>query len=75
MRENDVDTSRVVKQPVHCFVCSENFYFTLRAIAESEKLRCPHCGCDINLAESLYRSLVAKVKQTMIAIGPQPLPR
>jgi hypothetical protein len=36
-----VDTSEVFKQPFHCFRCDEAFYFTLRAIAENQKLKCP----------------------------------
>jgi hypothetical protein len=63
-----VDTSEVFKQPVHCFRCDDAFYFTLRAIAEDEKLKCPVCGTGINLSDDRYKSLVASVRYTIKSI-------
>ena len=54
---NRVDTGAVFKHPVHCcFGCHEVFYFTLREIAGAEKLACPQCGSDINLADRAYET-------------------
>jgi len=64
-----VDTSEVFKQPVHCFRCDEAFYFTLRAIGEEEKLKCPVCGTGINLSDDGYKSLVASVRDTIRSIS------
>jgi hypothetical protein len=64
-----VDTSEVFKHPVHCFRCDEAFYFTLRAIGEEEKLKCPVCGAGINLSDDGYKSLVASVRDTIRSIG------
>ena len=69
-----VDTSEVFKQPVHCFRCDEAFYFTLRAIAEDEKLKCPVCGTGINLSDDGYKSLVASVRETISSISQPSLP-
>jgi hypothetical protein len=60
-----VDTSDVFKHPVHCFRCDEAFYFTLRAIAEEEKLKCPVCGTAINLSDDCYKPAVASVRDTI----------
>jgi hypothetical protein len=60
-----VDTSELFKQPVHCFRCNEAFYFTLRAIGEEKKSKCPVCGTGINLSDDGYRSLVASVRDTI----------
>ena len=58
-----VDTSDVFKHPVHCLPCGEAFYFTLRAIEEDEKLKCPVCGTAINLSDDGYKSVVASVSE------------
>jgi hypothetical protein len=60
-----VDTGVVFKEPVHCFRCDETFYFTLRIIAGADKLSCPGCGSDINLADRAYRTLVMQAKETI----------
>jgi len=60
-----VDTSKIFKQPVHCFRCDDAFYFTLWAIAENQKLACPQCGTDINLADDAYQPLVVRVKEVV----------
>ena len=64
-----VDTSDVFKHPVHCFGCNEAFYFTLRAIAEDEQLKCPVCATGINLSDDGYKSLVASVRETIRSIS------
>jgi hypothetical protein len=64
-----VDTSEVFKQPIHCFRCDEAFYFTLRAIAEHEKLKCPVCASGINLSDDGYKSLVASVRDTIKSLA------
>ena len=62
-----VDTSEVFKEPVHCFRCDEAFYFTLRAIAEDEKLKCPVCGTCIT-GEG-HESLVTSVRDMIRSIS------
>ena len=64
----DVDTGAVFKRPVHCFSCDQAFYFTLRKIAEAEKLACPLCGSDINLTDEAYGFVVTSVKETIALI-------
>ena len=65
---SDVDTGAVFKHPVQCAGCDEEFYFTLRRIAEAKKLACPLCGSDINLADEAYEFTVTKVKETLALI-------
>jgi C4-type Zn-finger protein len=64
-----VDTSEVFKQLVHCPRCDEAFYFTLRGIAEDEKLNCPVCATGINLSDDDYKSLVASVRDTIRSLA------
>lgn len=64
---SSVDTGAVFKEPVQCLSCDEAFYFTLRKIAEAQKLPCPQCRSDIDLADPAYESLVTNAKQ-MIAL-------
>jgi hypothetical protein len=64
----DVDTGSVFKHPVHCFGCSQPFYFTLRKIAEAKKLACPLCGSDINLTDEAYGFVVTSVQETIALI-------
>jgi transposase-like protein len=66
-----VDTTEVFKQPVHCPRCDAAFYFTLRAIAENQRLMCPQCRMNINLSDDAHRPLVANVKETIRAISHQ----
>jgi len=63
-----VDTSRVFKRSLHCLECEGAFYFTLRAIAESENLGCPHCGHYMDLNDEAYRRVVAEVKATIASL-------
>jgi rRNA maturation endonuclease Nob1 len=65
---NRVDTGAVFKHPVHCSGCHEASYFTLRKIAGVEKLACPQCGSDIDLADQAYESLITWAKETTAAI-------
>jgi len=60
-----VDTSEVFKHAVHCFRCDEALYFTLRSIAEDEKLKSPVCATAINLSDDSYKSVVAIVRDTI----------
>jgi uncharacterized paraquat-inducible protein A len=64
-----VDTSSVFKRALHCSRCDEAFYFTLRAIAENQKLACQHCGTDMDLTDEAYWPLVADVRATIRAIS------
>jgi hypothetical protein len=64
-----VDTSSIFKRPLHCLRCDEAFYFTLRSIAESQKLACPHCGTGMDLNDEANRPLVADVKAIIAAIS------
>ncbi len=64
----DVDTGAVFKRPVHCFSCDQAFYFTLRKIAEAEKLAWPLCSSDINLTDEAYGFVVTSVKETIALI-------
>jgi hypothetical protein len=65
-----VDTSDVFKHPVHCLRCDEAFYFTLRAVAEDEKLKCPRCWTAINLSDDGYKSVVASVREMIRSFSP-----
>jgi hypothetical protein len=65
---NRVDTGAVFKHPVDCFGCHEAFYFTLRKIAGAEKLACPQCGSDIDLADRAHESLITWAKETTASI-------
>jgi hypothetical protein len=65
MRINTID---VIKRPVHCFGCSGEYYFTLRAIIERQELSCPHCHGTINLFDDVYRILVGDVQDAVLAI-------
>jgi hypothetical protein len=65
-----VDTSSVFKRPLHCLRCEEAFYFTLRAIAESERLSCPQCGHYMDLNDEAYRPVVAEVKAKIGCLMP-----
>jgi hypothetical protein len=64
-----VDTSSVFKRPLRCLRCDEAFYFTLRAIAESQKLACPHCATGMDLNDDAYRLVVADVRATIKEIS------
>ena len=64
-----VDTSSVFKRPLRCLRCDEAFYFTLRSIAETQKLACPHCASGMDLNDDAYRPVVADVKMTIKAIS------
>jgi hypothetical protein len=50
--------------------CEEAFYFTLRAIAESEKLACPQCRHYMDLNDEAYRPVVVEVKATIGSLMP-----
>jgi rRNA maturation endonuclease Nob1 len=63
-----VDTAAVFKHPVHCFGCHEAFYFTLRKIGGAERLACPQCGSDLNLADRAYESLITWAKEMTASI-------
>jgi len=64
-----VDTRDVFKHPVRCFRCEEASYFTLRAIAEDENLKCSVCGACINLSDDGYMSLVSSVRDMIRSIS------
>jgi hypothetical protein len=64
-----VDTRDVFKHPVHCLRCDEASYFTLRVIAEDEKLKCSVCGTCINLSDDGYVPLVSGVRDMIRSIS------
>lgn len=64
-----VDTSSVFKRPLHCSMCDDDFYFTLRSIAEGQEFVCPHCGSGIDLNVAAYRPLVDEVRATIAEIS------
>jgi len=67
MREA-VDTSKVFKRSVACCCCKQAYFFTLQAIANNPKLKCPGCGNSINIYDDSYRPLVNQVRDTIAAI-------
>jgi hypothetical protein len=60
-----VDTGKVFKRPVFCPTCDSEFLFTLRAIADDPKLKCPSCRGEINIRGDEYGRLVAQVRETI----------
>jgi hypothetical protein len=64
-----VDTGSVFKRPLRCLRCDEDFYFTLRSIAETQKLACPHCATGMDLNDDAYRPVVADVRAIIKAIS------
>jgi DNA-directed RNA polymerase subunit RPC12/RpoP len=67
-----VNTSKIFKEQIQCFSCNQSFYFTLWEIAESQRVVCPYCSANINLADDAYRQLVVNVKEVISAISDNP---
>lgn len=63
-----LDAGTVLKRPVVCSHCNEEFYFTLRAISDNPELRCHGCGGSICLRDSVYESLISDVRTILEAI-------
>jgi hypothetical protein len=61
-------TAAVFKRLVPCFRCDDQFYFTLRAIADAHHLTCPVCRSEIDLWDSRYKSLRMEVRNTLAEI-------
>jgi hypothetical protein len=74
-RTREVDTGEVFKHPVLCLNCDQEFYFTLRRIAQGKNLACPSCGSDINLADEPHRVVVSEVTATIARIDQSYPPR
>jgi hypothetical protein len=68
----NLDTGQIFKQPVLCPHCNEERLFTLRAIADSPKLRCPGCGNSIYMSRSIYEPLIREVRKALAAIDSVP---
>ena len=63
-------TRNVVKHTVFCFSCQQEYLFTLRSIAEEDKLRCFGCGNMINTREGRYSSLREDVTKILDSLDP-----
>jgi hypothetical protein len=63
-----LDTGAVLKRPVLCPHCNEDYLFTLRAIAYNQELRCYGCGGSIRLSDRVYEPLLSDVRNTLDAI-------
>ena len=63
-----LDAGTVLKRPVVCSHCNEEFYFTLRAIFDNPELRCHGCGGSICLRDSVYEPLINNVRTILEAI-------
>jgi hypothetical protein len=63
-----LDAASVLKRSVLCRHCNEDYYFTLRAIAENPELRCHGCGGSICLRDSVYEPLLSNVRTILEAI-------
>jgi len=63
-----LDAGTVLKRSVLCPHCNEDYYFTLRAIADNPKLRCHGCGGSICLRDSVYEPLLSDVRTILEAI-------
>lgn len=63
-----LDAASVLKRSVLCRHCNEDYYFTLRAIADNLELRCHGCGGSIRLRDSVYEPLLSNVRTILEAI-------
>jgi hypothetical protein len=50
------------------FGCDQAFYFYVTKNSRGQKLVCPLCGSDINLADEPYEFVVTSVKETIALI-------
>jgi DNA-directed RNA polymerase subunit RPC12/RpoP len=67
-----LDAGRVFKRLVLCLHCSEDYLFTLRAIAGNQELRCPGCGGSIRLSDRAYEQLLSDVGNALDEIDCAP---
>jgi hypothetical protein len=65
-----VDTGKVFKRKVCCSYCNQDYFFTLRAIADNTELNCFGCGKIINMCDDDHRHLVAQVRETLDSLHP-----
>jgi hypothetical protein len=63
-----LDAGTVLKRPVLCPHCNEEYYFTLRAISDNSELRCHGCGGSICLRDSVYEPLISNVRAILETI-------
>jgi hypothetical protein len=56
-----LDAGRVLKRPVLCPYCNEDYLFTLRAIADNPEITCPGCSGSIRLSDRVYEPLLSDV--------------
>jgi hypothetical protein len=68
-----LDAGRVLKRSVRCLHCSEDYLFTLRAIADNPELRCHGCGGSIRLSDPTYEQLLSDVGNALNEIDSGPL--
>jgi hypothetical protein len=59
-----LDAGTVLKRSVLCTHCNEDYYFTLRAIANNPELKCHR----IPLSDSIYEPLLSDVRNILEAI-------
>ena len=63
-----LDAGTVLKRPILCPHCKEEYYFTLRAISDNPELRCHGCGGSICLHDSVHEPLLNDVRTILEAI-------
>jgi hypothetical protein len=63
-----LDAGAVLKRSILCPYCKEDYYFTLRAIADNPELRCHGCGGSICPRDSIYETLLGEVRNTLETI-------
>jgi hypothetical protein len=63
-----LDAGTVLKRSVLCPHCKEDYYFTLRAIADHPELRCHGCRGSICLRDSIYETVLCEVRNTLQTI-------
>jgi transcription elongation factor Elf1 len=63
-----LDAATVLKRSVLCPHCNEDYYFTLRAIADHPELRCHGCGGSIYLLDKIFEPLLSDVRAVLEAI-------
>jgi len=67
-----LDAGAVLKRPVLCPHCNEDYLFTLRAIADNPELSCHGCGGSIRLSDRVFEPLLRDVRNTLDEIASAP---
>jgi hypothetical protein len=63
-----LDAGTVLKRSLLCAHCNEDYYFTLRAIADYPELKCPGCDGSIWPRNRVNQPLLRDVRNILVAI-------